>query len=118
MAVPHADDDYCYLTTTGRRTGLARRIEIWFAAEGDTLYMLAGAGHRSDWVRNITADPSVRVDLGGDEHVAHARILESGDESERARSLVFAKYQPRNESDLSEWRERALPVAIDLTRTA
>jgi hypothetical protein len=32
-----ADDDYCYLTTTGRRTARPHRIEIWYATEGDTL---------------------------------------------------------------------------------
>ena len=25
-------DDYCYLTTTGRRSGRPHRIEIWYAA--------------------------------------------------------------------------------------
>jgi hypothetical protein len=27
---------------------------------------------------------------------------------------VFEKYQPRNDGELVTWRERALPVAIDL----
>jgi len=27
-----ADTEYCYLTTTGRRSGRAHRIEIWFVA--------------------------------------------------------------------------------------
>ena len=34
------DEDFCYLTTTGRVTGLPREIEIWFALQGATLYML------------------------------------------------------------------------------
>lgn len=37
-----AEDDYCYLTTTGRRSGCPHRIEVWYAAEGPTLYLLAG----------------------------------------------------------------------------
>ncbi len=28
-------------------------IEIWFADDDDTLYMLSGGGDRSDWVRNL-----------------------------------------------------------------
>ena len=28
-----ADEDYCYLTTTGRISGRPREIEIWFALE-------------------------------------------------------------------------------------
>ena len=26
----HADDNYCYLTTTGRKSGSPHEIEIWF----------------------------------------------------------------------------------------
>ena len=34
--VANADDDFCYLTTTGRVTGEPHEIEIWFAVDGDT----------------------------------------------------------------------------------
>src|SRR6185312_13518616 len=37
-----ADLDYCYITTTGRRSGKPHTIEIWFALDGRTLYLLAG----------------------------------------------------------------------------
>ena len=108
-----ADDDYCYLTTTGRRSGRPHRIEIWYAADGDTLYLLAGAGRGSDWVRNLLADPSVTVEVGDATRRGSARIVEAGDEAERARTLVFAKYAPRGHGDLSGWRDGALPVAVD-----
>ncbi len=109
-----ADDDYCYLTTTGRRSSRPHRIEIWYAAHGDTLYLLSGGGRSSDWVQNLYADPNVLVEVDGDVRRARARILEGGDEAERARSLVFDKYARRYGGDLTGWRERALPVAIDL----
>ena len=57
----NAEDDYCYLTTRGRVSGQPHEIEIWFTADDDTLYMLAGAGDRSDWVRNLRAEPAVTV---------------------------------------------------------
>lgn len=116
-----ADDDYCYLTTTGRRTGRPHRIEIWYVAEGDTLYLLAGGGRGSDWVRNLEAEPAVSVELGAETRTGTARILEGGaggegdaEEERRARTLVFEKYAPRDADDLNAWREAALPVAIDL----
>ena len=109
-----AADDYCYLTTTGRRSGRPHRIEIWYVAEGDTLYLLAGGGRGSDWVRNLEAEPAVSVDLGAETRTGRARILEGGDEEQRARALVFDKYSPRNAGDLTGWREVALPVAIVL----
>jgi deazaflavin-dependent oxidoreductase (nitroreductase family) len=109
-----AADDYCYLTTTGRRTGRPHRIEIWYATHGATLYLLSGAGRRSHWVQNLSADPSVIVEFDGGVRRARARIVEDGDETERARTLLFSKYAPRYDGDLTGWRDAALPVAIDL----
>lgn len=111
---PSPRDDYCYLTTTGRRTGRPHRIEIWYAADGTTLYLLSGGVRSSDWVRNLCADPNVVVELGGDIRPGRARILETGDEADRARALVCAKYAPRYSGDLTGWRQSALPIAVDL----
>jgi deazaflavin-dependent oxidoreductase (nitroreductase family) len=110
-----ADDDYCYLTTMGRRTGQPHRIEIWYADAGDSLYMLAGGGSSADWVRNLIADPAVQVELDGSVRPGRARVVDDATEAERARTLVFDKYAPRSGDDLTDWRKRALPVAIDLT---
>lgn len=109
-----AADDFCYLTTTGRRTGRPHRIEIWYAADGDTQYLLSGGGRSADWVQNLLADPVVHVEVDGSVRDGRARVLDDGPEADRARSLVFAKYAPRYDGDLTGWRERALPVAIDL----
>ena len=113
-----ADDDYCYLTTTGRRSGRAHRIEIWYARAGNTLYLLAGGGRGSDWVRNLEETPSVTVELDGRTHVATGRLIHAGTaEIGEARRLVFEKYQPRYSGDLTSWRERSLPVAIRLSNS-
>ena len=108
------NDDFCYLTTRGRSTGQPHEIEIWFAASGDTLYMLSGGGDRSDLVRNLVADRSVTVRVGGRMFAATARVVDDADESRRALTLVFDKYQPRSRGSLEGWRESALPVAVDL----
>lgn len=107
-------DDYCYLTTTGRRTGRPHRIEIWYAVDGNTLYLLSGGGLSSDWVLNLCADPDVVVEVGGDARPGRGRVLEPGAEADTARALVFAKYAPRYSGDLSGWRESALPIAVAL----
>ena len=41
-----ADADFCYLTTTGRVSGRPHTIEIWFAVQGDAIYLMAGSRHR------------------------------------------------------------------------
>ena len=113
-------DDYCYLTTRGRVTGDDHEIEIWYVREsgtgGDTLYLLAGAGERSDWVRNLQVEPAVRVRIDDVTYAGSGRVVSEPDEDRHARTVVFDKYQPRNDGELVTWRERALPVAIDLDR--
>ena len=108
-------DDYCYLTTLGRVTGNDHEIEIWYACNGDSLYLLAGAGDASDWVRNLKAEPAVRVRIDGVTFAATGRVVTDPAEDRLARMLVFEKYQPRNQGELVTWRGRALPVALDLS---
>jgi deazaflavin-dependent oxidoreductase (nitroreductase family) len=116
------DHPFCYLTTTGRVSGRPHTIEIWFALQGPTVYLLSGGGHRSDWVRNLTRHPQVTIRLGhrdGAALPARARVVDpSSDEDALARRLVTGKYQPTYSGDLSSWRDSALPVAVDLPPTA
>ena len=108
-----ADLDFGYLTTTGRVTGSPRRIEIWFALHDGTVYLLSGGRDRSDWVRNLIADPHVRFRIGDDERAVTARVIEAGtDEDAVARRLLVEKYASRDPDDLQEWGRTALPVAI------
>ena|SRR5437762_14380359 len=64
---------FLYLTTTGRRTGLPREIEIWFTERDGRFYIIAEHGDRANWVRNIRAhshvDVHVDVRMGPD--IAH-----------------------------------------------
>jgi deazaflavin-dependent oxidoreductase (nitroreductase family) len=109
------DDDYCYLTTRGRRTGRRHEIEIWFALDGWTLYLLSGGGDRADWVRNLRADPTVTLRIRDTTYEATGRVVDDSEESERGRRLVFEKYQPRYSGSLDRWRRESLLVAIDVT---
>ena len=79
------------------------------------MFLLAGGGDRSDWVRNLIADPAVSVRVRDVTCNATARVVDPAtDEDERARQLVYEKYQPRYDGSLASWRERSLPVALDL----
>ena len=109
-----AGESFCYVTTSGRRTGNPHRIEIWFAMAGDTIYLLSGGGGRSDWVRNVIQTPGVTVEIGEQTFGGRARIVSDPSEDQTARHLVFAKYDPTYAGDLTTWRNTALPVAIDL----
>ena len=103
-----------HLTTVGRVTGRPHTIEIWFAQHGSTFYLLSGGGTRSDWVRNLTRTPGVRVQVGADEYTGTARIVTAPQEDRLARDAVHDKYAARYFGDLTSWRETALPIAVDL----
>lgn len=112
--VEPSDLDYCYVTTTGRRTGSPHTIEIWFALHEDTVYLLSGGGEASDWVKNVRVDPTVGLRLGDRDMICRARIVEDEPEDELARRLLVAKYAVRYADDLEDWGRTALPVAIEL----
>jgi deazaflavin-dependent oxidoreductase (nitroreductase family) len=111
-----AEQDYCYLTTTGRVSGEPREIEIWFGLEDDTLYMLSGGGERSNWVKNISKEPAVSVRIGDVTRPGRARVVDDPDQGQRARQLLFDKYSGRYAGDLENWRRTALPMAVDFLR--
>ena len=86
---------YFYLTTTGRRSGRPRRIEIWFTRHAGRYYLIAEHGLRAGWVQNLLADPAVRARVGTRSFRARARVVERGAERElvaTVRMLSAAKY--------------------------
>jgi len=106
-------EEFCYVTTVGRRTGKPHTIEIWFASHDSALYILAGGGERAHFVQNIVADPSVDVKIGEHAYRGVGRIVTEPDEAAIARVLIPTKYAHR-EDGLEEWALTALPVAVDL----
>jgi deazaflavin-dependent oxidoreductase (nitroreductase family) len=77
---------YLYLTTTGRRTGRPREIEIWFTQRGGRYYLVAEHRERAQWVKNLRAEPSVAVRVGRRSFAAHARVVDAKAEPELARA--------------------------------
>ncbi len=109
-----ADDDFCYVTTTGRRSGRPHTIEIWFALRGHTIYLLSGGRDRADWVRNALKQPEVQVRIREQSFTGKARLVSDEQEDALARQLAYNKYAPRDSDDLSDWSRSSLPIAVDL----
>jgi deazaflavin-dependent oxidoreductase (nitroreductase family) len=109
------DEEYCYLTTTGRKTGNPHEIEIWFGLEGKTAYLLSGGADASDWVKNLRVNPRVKLRIAKHTFDATARVVQNIQEESMARPMLAAKYQNwREGQQLSDWARDALVVAIDL----
>jgi deazaflavin-dependent oxidoreductase (nitroreductase family) len=110
-----ANEEHCYLTTIGRVSRNPHEIEIWFGLKEDTLYLLSGGGHKSDWVKNLMKNPSVTVRIGKRTFNATGRLVQQAEEESSARTLLADKYNEReSDGSLSEWAQSALVVGIDV----
>jgi deazaflavin-dependent oxidoreductase (nitroreductase family) len=78
---------YVLLEKTGRRSGQPRQVPVGKALEGDTLWVIAEHGLRAAYVRNIQADPRVRVRIGLHWRAGTAHVLSDDDWRERQRRI-------------------------------
>jgi deazaflavin-dependent oxidoreductase (nitroreductase family) len=55
------------ITVTGRKSGRAISIPVWFVREDDKLYLLPVQGSDTQWYKNVLKSPSIRIDARGAE---------------------------------------------------
>jgi deazaflavin-dependent oxidoreductase (nitroreductase family) len=91
------------ITTTGARSGRARRIETWFYCIGGRYYLTGQPGRRS-WYANLRANPAFTFHLKhGVEADLPATATPITDDSERRR--IFAEVlasQPDNHAHIAD----------------
>lgn len=78
---------WAILETTGRRSGKRRRNPVGNGLEVHTFWMVAERGRRAGYVRNIEANPRVRVKVGGRWRAGVAYPMPDDDPRERQRRL-------------------------------
>ncbi|MBQ0906553.1 nitroreductase/quinone reductase family protein [Micromonospora sp. U21] len=80
------------LETTGSRTGRRRYTPVCDGLDGDVFWLVSQRGRRADWVRNVEAEPRVRVKVGSGPRArwraGTARLVEDDDPRERQRILA------------------------------
>jgi deazaflavin-dependent oxidoreductase (nitroreductase family) len=101
------------LTTTGRRTGRARRIEI-FLHDLDGRLFISGMPfpQKRDWLRNVEADPRVTVHLKQGlvaDVPATARVIE---DPEERRPLIEAAARRWGRHDVELMMEQSPLIEI------
>jgi deazaflavin-dependent oxidoreductase (nitroreductase family) len=77
------------LETTGRRSGEPRRTPVTNGLQRgtDTFWLVAEHGRKANYVRNIEADPHVRVRIGRRWRTGVAHVLDDDDPIARQRTL-------------------------------
>lgn len=79
------------LRTRGRRSGLVREAPLGYVIWEGAVYVWAGFGPKTQWLRNIEADPRVEVVLPGRSLSGLAEVVTDPDERLRAgRALTAA----------------------------
>jgi deazaflavin-dependent oxidoreductase (nitroreductase family) len=103
---------HALLETTGRRSGLQRRVPLGNGLRGDTFWIVTEHGYAADYVKNIQTDPRVRVKVDGRWLKGTAEILPDDDPHERIRWLG----RPVNDAALRLVGTQHLTVRVDLER--
>lgn len=71
------------LETTGRKSGQPRRTAVGGRVIDGAFWLVSEHGAQSDYVKNIQADPAVRVRLGGRWRTGTAHLLPDDDAAAR-----------------------------------
>jgi deazaflavin-dependent oxidoreductase (nitroreductase family) len=75
------------LETTGRRTGQPRRTPVGPAVSGNVVWIVAEHGRRAAYVRNLEANPHVRILLRRRWRSGVAAVVPDDDPRERQRTM-------------------------------
>ena len=75
------DREEITITVKGRRSGRDIKLPVWFTLEGKTLWLLPVHGSRTQWFRNVLADPTITLRAG-------RQALTAAGRPSRTRSVV------------------------------
>ena len=101
---------HALLETTGRKSKQPRHVPVGNGLRGDTFWIVAEHGRGADYVKNIEADPRVRVKVGRRWRAGTAHLLPEDDVRARMRELR----RPVNDILVRMMGSDPLTVQIDL----
>jgi deazaflavin-dependent oxidoreductase (nitroreductase family) len=105
-----APPTHALLETTGRNSGLPRRVPLGNGLRGSAFWIVTEHGHAADYVKNIERDPRVRVKVGRHWYEGTAHLLPDDDVKARLRFLR----RPVNDAFVRLVGTEHLTIRIDL----
>ena len=78
---------FALIETRGRRTGQQRQTPIGNGLDGSVFWIVAEHGSRCDYVKNLVADPRVRVKMGRRWYRGTASVVRDDDAFARRQAL-------------------------------
>lgn len=86
-----ADRSTLHLTHYGRKSGKPYEVTIWFAVDGETMY-LTTMNRSRQWVRNVTHTPRVQLQVGSDSFEGTVTPVTAVAEKRHVYDLLTGKY--------------------------
>lgn len=78
---------FALLETTGRRTGKRRLTPVGNGLDGDVFWLVSEHGRQGGYVKNLAANPRVRVKVGHRWYAGTATIIDNDDAQARRRGI-------------------------------
>jgi deazaflavin-dependent oxidoreductase (nitroreductase family) len=121
------------LTTTGRKTGKARRKCVRAIRKGNRAYIVSIGGAHAAWLKNLRANPNVRLRVRGGSFAGVARELRDTAETEQASAAYCETVNPADYAECSlhrtgrptrskinelhrGWFDQGIPLVVELER--
>jgi deazaflavin-dependent oxidoreductase (nitroreductase family) len=105
---PLIGDLFLILTTTGRKSGQPRPIALEYHRARGAIYVVSAFGERSNWYRNLLADPRVTVQTArATEAMRASHVIDD------AELLEVYEVFKRRDPPLTHWYMRSLGIKDD-----
>jgi deazaflavin-dependent oxidoreductase (nitroreductase family) len=97
---------YGELTTTGRKSGKARRRYLRAVRRGNKVYVVAIKGaDSSGWAKNLQANPKVRLRIRDGTFEGTAREVSDAEEAREGREAYCEMVGPFEQVEYTMWRK-------------
>jgi len=97
------------ITVTGRTSGRSLTYPVWFALDGDKLYLIPVKGSDTDWYKNLRKTPIIRLEARGKTLTVSARFLT--DEAQLGK--VLEKFRDKYGRNVKSYYPK-LDVAVEV----
>ena len=118
------------ITTRGRRTGKKRRKCVRAIRSGDKAFIVSIGGARASWLKNVRANPNVRLRIRGGRFIGVAREVRA-EETQEALAAYCETVNPFDYAECSmhrpgrptrskikelhhTWFDRGIPLVVEL----
>ena len=87
------------ITVTGRKSGRAISVPIWFVWEGGKVYLLPVKGSDTQWYKNVLNNSSMQIEAGGEKAAFQAVPITAKTEV----SSVIEKFRAKYAGDVKKY---------------